>query len=174
MQGLTLVHFSAQFKPFLRQNTLDTPSYPPHTLKTPPKQSLNAPPIAQKTLKLSRKVDECKPLPRCLRNHPRHLGFPKDVKQLHHALHVGRNHSAHHLDVAAKLKLKPKIVAIHHFLVSSTDSPYRHVHRTFGGGTLRGVKNPPIKIDFQPKTLSPSNYQIFPIKIIASKSSLSM
>ena len=49
-------------------------------------------------------------------------------------------------------------------------SPYRHVHRTDGGGTLSGEKKQPIKIDFQPKILSPSTYQIFPIKIIASKS----
>jgi hypothetical protein len=30
----------------------------------PPKQPLSAPPIPQKALKLSRKVDECKPLPK--------------------------------------------------------------------------------------------------------------
>jgi len=51
------------------------------------------------------------------------------------------------------------------------DSLCRHVHRTDGGGTLKREKNQPIKIDFQPKSLDPSTYQIFPIKIIASKSS---
>jgi hypothetical protein len=35
---------------------------PPKTFQTPPKHPLNAPPIPQKALKLSRKVDECKPL----------------------------------------------------------------------------------------------------------------
>jgi len=51
--------------------------------------------------------------------------------------------------------------------LEAPDSPYRHVHRTDGGGTLSGEKYQPIKIDFQPKILSPSTYQIFPIKIIA-------
>ena len=36
---------------------------PPNTSYKPPKQPLNAPPIAQKALTLSRKVDKCKPLP---------------------------------------------------------------------------------------------------------------
>ena len=43
----------------------DTPQYPltpPNTSQTPSKQPLNAPPIPQKALSLSRKVDECKPL----------------------------------------------------------------------------------------------------------------
>jgi hypothetical protein len=35
---------------------------PPDTALTSPKQSLNAPPIPQRALTLSRKVDECKPL----------------------------------------------------------------------------------------------------------------
>jgi len=35
----------------------------PDTAYKPSKQPLNAPPIPQKALTLSRKVDECKPLP---------------------------------------------------------------------------------------------------------------
>ena len=38
--------------------SLNTPDIP----QTPPEQPLNAPPIPQKALTLSRKVDECKPL----------------------------------------------------------------------------------------------------------------
>ena len=44
---------------------LVTPSYPllpPDTSYTPPKQPLDSPPIPQKAITLSRKVDECKPL----------------------------------------------------------------------------------------------------------------
>ena len=60
VQGLTLVHFSAQLEPILTQkHTLNTPSY----CLRPPTQPLSAPPIPQKALMLSRKVDECKPLP---------------------------------------------------------------------------------------------------------------
>jgi len=63
MQGLTLVHYSAHLEPFLTQkhtlNTLDTPYHP----KTTPKQTLTAPPVTQKVLMLSSRVDECKPLP---------------------------------------------------------------------------------------------------------------
>ena len=69
-QGLTLVHFSAQPEPFPTQNTLFRP---PNTFchllttrKRTPKQSLNAPRIPQKALRLSRKVDKCKPLARGL------------------------------------------------------------------------------------------------------------
>ena len=52
-QGLTLVHFSAQPEPLLKQkHTLITPHNPLHPLM-PPKQSLNAPPIPHKALKLS-------------------------------------------------------------------------------------------------------------------------
>jgi len=36
---------------------------PPNTPYTPPTQPLNAPPIPQEALTLSRKVDECRPLP---------------------------------------------------------------------------------------------------------------
>jgi len=65
-QGLTLVHFSAQPEPYLTRNAPCTPQTPPDTCQTPakttPTQSLNAPPIPQKALTLSRKVDECKPL----------------------------------------------------------------------------------------------------------------
>jgi len=65
-QGLTLVHYSAQLEPFLTQKrTLHTPNTPCHPLNnpsTPPKQHLTAPPVTQKALKLSLKVDECKPL----------------------------------------------------------------------------------------------------------------
>jgi len=65
-QGLTLVHFSAQPEPHLTRNTPfiapNTPRNLLHTRKTTPEQSLNAPPIRQKALTLSRKVDECKPL----------------------------------------------------------------------------------------------------------------
>jgi len=50
MQGLTLVHYSAQLEPFLLQkHTLNTPNTP----LPPPKQSLTAPPVTQKALKLS-------------------------------------------------------------------------------------------------------------------------
>jgi len=66
-QGLTLVHFSAQPEPYLTRNATCTPPNTPrhllNTRKTTPKQSLNAPPIPQKALTLSRKVHECKPLP---------------------------------------------------------------------------------------------------------------
>jgi len=65
-QGLTLVHFSAQPEPYLTRNTPFTPPNTPrhllNTRKTTPKQSLNAPPIPQKALTLSQKVDECKAL----------------------------------------------------------------------------------------------------------------
>jgi hypothetical protein len=47
------------------KHTLSTPKTPPtspHTPKTTHEQPLNAPHIPQKALKLSRKVDECKPL----------------------------------------------------------------------------------------------------------------
>jgi hypothetical protein len=50
-QGLTLVHISAQHEP------------PPNTPFKRATQSLRAPPIPQKVLMLSRKLDECKPLP---------------------------------------------------------------------------------------------------------------
>ena len=67
MQGLTPVHFSAQPEPYLTRNTPfpppNNPRHLPNTRKQTPKQSLNAPPIPQKALTLSRKVDECKPLP---------------------------------------------------------------------------------------------------------------
>ena len=43
--------------------TQSTP-YPQNTSKTPLKQSTNEPPIPQKAHTLSRKLDECKPLPR--------------------------------------------------------------------------------------------------------------
>ena len=65
-QGLTLVHYSAQLEPFLAPkhtlNTLDTPYQPLNTPETSPKQPLTAPPVPWNALKLSRKVDECKPL----------------------------------------------------------------------------------------------------------------
>ena len=52
-QGLTLVHFSAQAEPILKQKpTLNTTYYPQHPL-IPPKSPLHAPPIPQKALKLS-------------------------------------------------------------------------------------------------------------------------
>jgi hypothetical protein len=43
----------------MTKHTLNTLQCP----LTPPKQPLNAPPITQKALKLSRKGNECKPLP---------------------------------------------------------------------------------------------------------------
>ena len=62
-QGLTLVHFSAQPELFLTQNIPCTPpNTPSHLLYTPyttPKRT----PIPQKALTLTRKVDECEPLP---------------------------------------------------------------------------------------------------------------
>jgi hypothetical protein len=59
-QGLTLDHCSAQLEPCLKQsNTLYTPPNAPSTRATQP---LRAPPIPFKALKLSRQVDECKPL----------------------------------------------------------------------------------------------------------------
>jgi len=62
-QGLTLVHFSAQLEPCLTQeNNLHT-LHTPNTPSTRATQSLRAPPIPRVALKLSRKVDECKPLP---------------------------------------------------------------------------------------------------------------
>jgi len=54
--------FSAQPKPFVTQNNPDHPLIPPNTSWTPPRQPLNAPPMPQQALTLSRKVDECKPL----------------------------------------------------------------------------------------------------------------
>ena len=42
--------------------TRNTPSYPVSPHKYPLKQPLNAPPIPQEALTLSRKVDGCKPL----------------------------------------------------------------------------------------------------------------
>ena len=46
----------------------NTPRHLINTRKITPKQTLNAPPIAQKALTLSRKVNECKPLPRASLN----------------------------------------------------------------------------------------------------------
>jgi hypothetical protein len=67
VQGITLVHYSAPSGPYLRRKTPFTPPNTPrhllNTRKVAPKQSLNAPPIPQKALTLSPKVDECKPLP---------------------------------------------------------------------------------------------------------------
>ena len=40
----------------------EQPTMPPNTALRPPQQPLHAPPIQQKALALSRKVDECKPL----------------------------------------------------------------------------------------------------------------
>ena len=64
--GAYTLHFSAQPEPYLTRNTpFTTPNTPRHLLntrKTTRKQSLNATPIPQKALALSRKVDECKPL----------------------------------------------------------------------------------------------------------------
>jgi hypothetical protein len=61
---------------FLTQNILKTP---PSPRRNPPKQLLKAPPIPQKALTLSRKVDECNPLDlgRCY-----HLG-QQGVEQNH-------------------------------------------------------------------------------------------
>jgi len=56
-QGLTLLHFSAQPKPFLTQNTPYTAPITPHDLintsQTPPKLALDATPNPQKALTLS-------------------------------------------------------------------------------------------------------------------------
>jgi len=58
--GLTLVHFSAQLEPCLSQeNTLHTLN----TRLTRDTQPLRAPSIPCEALKLSWKVDRCKPLP---------------------------------------------------------------------------------------------------------------
>ena len=57
-QGLTLVQFQLNLSCFDTKYRLHTPQYP----LIPPKQPRNAPPIPQKALKFSRKVDECKPL----------------------------------------------------------------------------------------------------------------
>jgi len=67
VQGLTLVHFSAQLEPCLTQenalHTLPTPCTPPDTPSTRATQPLSAPPEPYKALKLSWKVNECQPLP---------------------------------------------------------------------------------------------------------------
>jgi hypothetical protein len=63
-QGLPLVHFSVQPEPFLTQNTPYTPRNTPiHHLNTPSliRQCTTCPTESAHTL--SRKVDECKPLP---------------------------------------------------------------------------------------------------------------
>jgi hypothetical protein len=60
-QGLTLVHFSAQLEPCLTHRNTLNPIITPSTRATQPLRAL---PIPYKALKLSRKVDECKPLPR--------------------------------------------------------------------------------------------------------------
>jgi hypothetical protein len=63
LQGLTLVHFSAQPEPFLTQNASQTP---PSAHLHPEKQPPNNPkctPVPLKALTFSRKVDEYKPLP---------------------------------------------------------------------------------------------------------------
>jgi hypothetical protein len=64
-QGLTLVHFSAQLEPFRTRNLsrFGHPMLAPATPYEPPKQPLNAPTVPQKALTLSRKANECKPLP---------------------------------------------------------------------------------------------------------------
>ena len=46
---------------------------PPDTTQITPKQPLHAPPIPQKALELSQKVDECKPLPDGAAHLPAHL-----------------------------------------------------------------------------------------------------
>ena len=70
-QGLTLVHSSAQLEPFLKQkHTLNTP-IPPSTSKISPKRPQTAPPVTKKAIKLSCRVDECKPLP-VPNHHPQH------------------------------------------------------------------------------------------------------
>ena len=53
---LNLSHFWHKMHPI-------HPLIPPNTPYTPPTQPLNAPPVPQEALTLSRKVDECKPLP---------------------------------------------------------------------------------------------------------------
>jgi hypothetical protein len=61
-QRLTLVHCSAQLEPCLtHKNTLHT-LHTPNTPLTRATQPLHAPAIPQNAPKLSRKVDECKPL----------------------------------------------------------------------------------------------------------------
>ena len=61
-RGLTLVHLSAQLEPCLTtKNALHTRT-PPNTPSTRATQPQRAPPIPNKPLTLSQKVDECKPL----------------------------------------------------------------------------------------------------------------
>jgi len=61
-QGLTLVHFSAQLEPCLTQETTLRTLRTLNTPLTRATQPLRAPPILYKALKLSSKVNECKPL----------------------------------------------------------------------------------------------------------------
>ena len=64
-QGHTLVHFSGQLEPCLVTRKHPThPKHPPTAAATRARQPLHAPPIPDKALKLSRKVDECKTLTR--------------------------------------------------------------------------------------------------------------
>jgi len=65
VQGLHSSAFQLNLSRFWHKKPPKHPLILPHTLDTPPKQLPNAPPIAQKLLTLSRKVDECKPLPPC-------------------------------------------------------------------------------------------------------------
>ena len=63
VQGLTLVHFSAQPEPFLTQIY---PKHPRRPLNSPQNTPSTIPKIAScitQALELRRKVDECKPLP---------------------------------------------------------------------------------------------------------------
>jgi len=53
LQGLTLLHYSAQLEPCMTQkHTQNNPDTPYHPLNTP-KQPLSAPHVTQKALKLS-------------------------------------------------------------------------------------------------------------------------
>ena len=65
-RGLDLFAFQLNLSRFWHKMHPKLPRPPRNTSQTPPKQPLTAPLVTQDALKLSRKVDDYKPLPTCV------------------------------------------------------------------------------------------------------------
>jgi len=115
------------------------PLIPPDDSQTPPKQPLHVAPIQQKVLKLSQKVDECKPLHR---GHDRAVGRRgRAVNSIHNTGYSEKALDEH--CVCMEYEHSPLIFSVGsgiEYMVSNPVRPISTVH--FESSTDRLIDNP--------------------------------